>query len=85
MLEESGAAGQAVKRIKRTYTRLPDEELELEGQEPMIASVYDVMDAESSYRLWVDPSGFPIRLERETPDGPLEIRRVRLKAKPGAW
>ena len=88
MLEESGQAGQPgqiVRRIKRTYTRLPDEEIELPGQEPMMASVYDVMEAESTYRLWVDPSGFPIRLERETPDGPLEIRRVRLKAKPGAW
>ncbi len=55
------------------------------GQEPMTASVYDVMEAEKSYRLWVDASGFPIRSARETPDGPLEVRRVRLKTKPGAW
>jgi len=85
LLEESGTTVPSVRRIKRTYTRLPDEEYQLEGQGPMIATVYDVMEAESSYRLWVDPSGFPLRLERETPDGPLEIRRVRLKAKPGTW
>ncbi|HEX9726124.1 MAG TPA: putative glycolipid-binding domain-containing protein [Vicinamibacteria bacterium] len=86
-LEDSGLPGQpeAVRRIKRTYTRLPDESLELEGQEVIVASVYEVMEAETSYRLWMDPSGFPLRLERETPEGPLEIRRIRFRPKSEAW
>ena len=85
LLEDPGQAGHVVRRIKRTYTRLPDEDVELSGQGTMTASVYDVMEAESSYRLWVDPSGFPIRVQRETADGPLEVHRVRLRMKPGAW
>lgn len=85
LLEDSGPSGQAVKRIKRTYIRLPDENVGEEGQEPIHVSVYDVMEEDSTYRLWVDPSGFPLRVERETPDGPLEIRRVRFRPKAGAW
>jgi hypothetical protein len=85
LYDDSGPTSQTVSRIKRTYTRLPDEEVDLAGQEPMMASVYEVMEAESTYRIWVDPDGFPIRWQEETPDGPLEMLRVRLKTKPGAW
>ncbi len=74
-----------VKRIKRTYTRLPDEEVQAPVQGKVVASVYEITQSESSYRLWLDPSGFPIRTERETPDGPLEIRLVRFDKQPRAW
>ena len=63
--------GPKVKRIKRTYTRLPDEEVQAQVQGKVVASVYEITQSESSYRLWLDPSGFPIRTERETPEGPL--------------
>ena len=85
VLDGAGPTAQTVRRIKRTYTRLPDEEIPVEGQEPVTASVYEVTEAESSYRLWLDPSGFPMRSERETPEGPLEVRRVRFQMTPGAW
>jgi hypothetical protein len=86
-IDDSGLPGQqeAVRRIKRTYTRLPDESLAIDGTDVMVASAYEVMEAETSYRLWVDSSGFPLRLERETPEGTLEIRRVRFRPTPEAW
>jgi hypothetical protein len=86
-IDDSGLPGQpeAVRRIKRTYTRLPDESMEIEGQEVIVAAAYEVMEADTSYRLWVDPSGFPLRLEKETPEGTLEIRRIRFRPKPVAW
>ena len=74
-----------VTRIKRTYTRLPDEEVQAPVQGKVVASVYEITQSESSYRLWLDPTGFPIRTERETPDGPLEIRLVRFDKQPRAW
>ena len=77
--------GPKVKRIKRTYTRLPDEEVQAQVQGKVVASVYEITQSESSYRLWLDPSGFPIRTERETPEGPLEIRLVRFDKHPRAW
>ena len=84
-LDDSGLASgrETVSRIKRTYTRLPDEAIE--GTESLVVSGYEVMEAESTYRLWVDASGFPTRVERETPDGLLEVRRVRFRPKAGAW
>jgi hypothetical protein len=74
-----------VKRIKRTYTRLPDEDVETDVHGQVVASVYEITQTESSYRLWLDPSGFPIRSERETPEGPLEFRLVRFQKDPRAW
>ncbi len=74
-----------VARIERTYTRLPDEGVQADVQGEVVASIYDVTQSESSYRLWLDPSGFPIRTERETPDGLLEIRLVRFDKHPRAW
>ena len=74
-----------VARIKRTYTRLPDEEVQAQVQGNVVASVYEVTQSESSYTLWLDLSGFPIRTERETPEGPLEIRLVRFDKHPRAW
>ena len=74
-----------VTRIKRTYTRLPDEDVQAQVQGNVVASVYEITQSESSYRLWLDPSGFPIRTERETPDGLLEIRLVRFDKHPRAW
>jgi hypothetical protein len=84
-LEDSGFPGEpeAVRRIKRTYSRLPDEDLETDGEVAIQASVYEVMEEDTSSRVWVDSAGFPIRLERETPEGPLQMRLVRFKPKSG--
>ena len=74
-----------VARIERTYTRLPNGEVQAPVQGSVVASIFEVTQSESSYRLWLDPTGFPIRTERETPDGPLEVRLVRFDKDPRAW
>jgi hypothetical protein len=79
------SSGPETKRAKRAYTRLEDEETETDGSGKVLASLYQITSPDFTERLWIDPSGFPIRSVRELPDGPLETRLVRLDVKPGAW
>lgn len=71
------------KREPLAYRRLPDEETESEALGKVSTAVYEVTFPDSTERLWVAPSGFPLRSRRESPAGTIETVLVRLQMKPG--
>jgi hypothetical protein len=75
----------AGRRESITYRRLADEEVSSEALGKVLAAVYEVATPNSQERLWVAPSGFPLRSERQTPSGRMEVVLVRFQTKPGAF
>jgi len=71
------------KREPIAYRRLADEETEGEAVGKVSAAVYEVTFADSTERLWIAPSGFPLRSRRESPAGTMETVLARLQVKPG--
>lgn len=73
------------RREKHLYRRIDDEDIETEVKGAVKAAVYELVIAERSHRIWVDPSGIVLRGHFEQPGGDIDVELVRLKTKPGAW
>ncbi len=69
-------------RTKRSYERFDEEEVEIEAEGKVRASLYEVDGDGPVRRLWIDPSGYVLRARSELPDaGTLEYELVNLDAK----
>ncbi len=69
-------------RTKRSYERFDEEQIEMESEGKVRASLYEIDGDGPVRRLWIDSSGYVLRARSELPDaGTLEYELVNLDAK----
>jgi hypothetical protein len=73
------------KRVKQTYRRLEDEDIESETLGTVHASVYELVSEESTHKIWFNSSGVAVRASFERLAGTFEHELVRFKARPDVW
>jgi hypothetical protein len=72
-------------RKRQTYRRIDDGEVETRATGLVTAAAYELLNDDTTYEIWTDPSGVVLKMRAELPDGTLEYELVRLDSKPGAW